>query len=291
MKRFVIILLLWTLCIVVYSQGNNTKITSVTEREDLGAYLELYTQDAVLLPEFHPTVQGKKNIEAYHKHRFRYADVTRHVRTMHDYKQVDAYVIETGTFSWMMKLQDRQPIEQTGNYLIVWEGDKRGKLRIVFEAWGSDKSVDRAHTKLLDTAHVPVKNKITFRNDAEGMQVIQLCTDEVAAAVKKRDGAAMGMFYTSDAIYIPYYSPMMVGKQKIAEYYLKHEDPKVAIDSVHIQVTQAVPVKNYMITTGVYTVRWRAGGSSGIVTGKNLNIWRREKDGKFYLYRQLANHD
>ena len=42
---------------------------------------------------------------------------------------------------------------------------------------------------------------------------------------------------------------------------------------------------------GRYRVAWRAGGDSGVVEGKSLNLWKRGEDGEWRLFRQAVNHD
>lgn len=273
------------------AQGINSQLISTAERQDLQSLISLYANDAVLFPEFHPPVYGITAIEEYYRNRFAHARISQYSRTIRDSKQYGEHVVETGTLAYQFTVNDKSPVKYDGSYLIVWKTDRHEQPRILFEIWGSDKGIDRAATELPLEKRVRRKQEPKTSADPSVEQAIVSRTQEIEAAVKKRDGLTLAQLYTKDAIYIPYYSPMMDGIDMIRDYYVKHEDPNVAIDSVHIRLTGFLLVENIVITTGEYGVRWRAGEHTGKVTGKNLNIWRREKDGKYYLFRQMANHD
>lgn len=273
-----------------FSQGNHEFIKATTT-ENISLLMEQYAPDAVCMPEYHNALYGKKDIQRYYETRFKASTITEYTRTLHDSHQAGKYVIESGTFSYTYTLTGKAPLAYTGKYLIVWKENKKHELKIVSEIWGSDSYLERTSLIFPENNARAYKTvpAVNIRTDVE-----KQITDRnmlISDCVKARDGATLATTYEEDAIYMPYYSPMLIGKEKITQYYLEHEDPAVKIDSVAIRFSRVQQAGDYAIVDGYYGVKWQSGDNAGIVTGKSINIWRRNKEGVFMLYRQMTNHD
>lgn len=274
-----------------YSQEVNQEMIKAITSKDISLLMDLYAPDAVSMPEYHSALYGKKNIQRYYEARFKASTVTDYTRTTHDSKPLGDYVVETGTYSYTYTLTGKAPLAYTGKYLIVWRANKEKELKIISEIWGSDTYLERASLAFPEsnTSAYPPSPDLKIKTDTE-KQITERNTF-VSDGVKARDGVKISTVYEEDAMYLPYYSPMLIGKDQITEYYLKHEDPAVTIDSVQIKASRILVSGNYAFVDGYYGVKWRAGENSGIVTGKSINIWRRNKQGVYMLYRQMTNHD
>jgi ketosteroid isomerase-like protein len=120
---------------------------------------------------------------------------------------------------------------------------------------------------------------------------IKLLDDQIAELVIQRRGKDFAKYYTDDAIYMPYYMPMKIGKAAIDAYYQEHEDPNTGIDDVYIRASRIIDIAHFVIVDGYYKVDWRGASAHGTVTGKNISVWRRDHSGHLLLFRQMAVHD
>ena len=133
-----------------------------------------------------------------------------------------------------------------------------------------------------------------FRNDARVAEEIRGRNAIIGKLVTERKGGEHADLFLPDAIYMTYYTPMLVGIDNIRRYFIEHERPgEVAIDSLALSTGNIYPMDggDLQLEQGFYVVDWRAGGDSGTVRGKSLNLWKRNQDGTLMLYRQAVNHD
>lgn len=269
----------------------NLQFAKALEKGDVPAMLKYYAADALIMPEYHTTLFNSKDIAGYYKRWLATTKDNRYQRTIYSVKVVDGYLLESGTFTHDFTQEGKQPFHYSGKYIHVWRIGKKQSLTLVSEIWGSATWFDRASMPLSSEAGTPVQITPVKPVDKLLADSIIHNNAQVARLVKERNGPAFSAFYTDDAIYMPYYTPMVIGKDSIHSYYVKHEDPAVTIDDVQINMSRMLPAGDYILVNGFYNVKWRAGENSGLVTGKSINIWKREKDGKLRLYWQMTNHD
>lgn len=249
----------------------------------------LYAADAVAMPEYHSRV-SKSNIQLYFKQWL--SGTSANQLTKHPYRVISSgsYVIETGYFTHGFNRNNRSPFSYEGKYVQVWRKEKNQQLKLVSQIWGSTTWFDKKElpdivgvTQNSTIAQPPAKDSMYKQFDKENQKI--------AGFVKQRAGHLFAEQYTNDAIYMPYYSSMVIGKDSIHRYYIKHEDPNVGIDSVSIHIARVLPGDSIYIVDGVYSVNWRSGGNTGLVNGKSINIWRKEPGGRLLLHWQMTNHD
>jgi hypothetical protein len=87
---------------------------------------------------------------------------------------------------------------------------------------------------------------------------------------------------------------MQIGLEAIRGYFVEHERPgPVSIEALDLRSGRIHPLDGgrLQLEEGFYRKAWRAGGDSGTVAGKSLNLWKRGGDGNWMLYRQAVNHD
>jgi len=267
----------------------NDKLTKAWVQGDAATLLSFYDDSAVSMPEFHLALYGKRSVAAYLKQWLDAVHVVSCIRRTSDVSRAGDYLLETGIFDRRLSMQNKVTDYNT-KYLAVWRIEPQGHLELISEITGSVKPLDRGDIPLsqweaIDTAQVPKPA------DDANLKLIQQLNDQIADLVVKSKGAEFAAYYTGDAIYMPYYSPMLVGKPAIAAYYREHEDPKTGIDAVWIKPSRIIDTGNSLLVEGYYRVDWRAGQSHGTVTGKNFSAWKRQADGRLLLFRQMAVHD
>lgn len=270
----------------------NHQFANALEKGDVSAMMRYYAADAVSMPEHHPTLFNRAAISKYYQQWLRATNSNKYQRTIYAIKEADGYLLESGTYTHVFAQAGKQSFQYTGKYIHIWRISPQKELTLLSEIWGAASGFDHASLPQLppDTNNhfriFPVKPA-----DSVLARIIKTNNSGIAQLVKERNGAAFSDYYTEDAVYMPYYMPMVIGKDSIHRYYMEHEDPNVGIDTVQINISRMLPAGDYVLVNGFYHVNWRAGGNSGLVTGKSINIWRKERDGRFRLYWQMTNHD
>ncbi|QEC44334.1 YybH family protein [Pseudobacter ginsenosidimutans] len=269
----------------------NLQFTKALEKGDVPAMMQYYAADAVSMPEHHATLFSPKSIADYYQRWLAATSDNRCKRLIYSVKIVEGFLLEAGTFTHDFVQAGHKPFRYSGKYIHVWRIGENKSLTLVGEIWGAASGFDRASLPLSsdNTSPVlpaPIKQGYSIQADSINHYNVQ-----IAQLVKERNGAAFSAYYTNDAIYMPYYMPMVIGKDSIHQYYVVHEDPAVTIDTVQINMSRVLPAGDYALVNGFYRVNWRAGEHSGLVTGKSINIWKREQDGKWRLHWQMTNHD
>lgn len=269
----------------------NLQFAGAFEKGDVPAMTRYYAKDAVSMPEHHQALYKPGAIAGYYKRWLAATTNNRYQRTIYSIKLAEGYLLEAGTFIHDFTQTGQQPFRYVGKYMHVWRIGKKQELTLVSEIWGAASGFDRASLPLSAEAGPLVQLspvKPAYKHLADS---VNNCNAKVAQLVKERNGPAFSAYYTDDAIYMPYYMPMVIGKDSIHQYYVAHEDPAVAIDSVKINMSRILPAGDYVLVNGFYHVDWRAGEHSGRVTGKSINVWKREQGGKLRLFWQMTNHD
>lgn len=270
--------------------GNQT-FSEAFATEDLAAVKSHYADDAVLMPE-HSTVRyGKDAIEDFYRQWFNGARIDGLRKTPYEMLDFGDYAVETGVFVQTYAKDGGQPYDYSGKYMVLWATDGN-EPRIVTELWGANAPFDNAALPAVEDG-APVTDR-TFRNDAKIAEEISSRNAIIGKLVSERKGNEHADLFLPDAIYMTYYTPMLVGIDAIRRYFIEHERPgEVAIDSLALSTGNIYPMDggNLQLEQGFYVVNWRAGNDSGTVRGKSLNLWKRNQDGKLMLYRQAVNHD
>ncbi len=86
---------------------------------------------------------------------------------------------------------------------------------------------------------------------------------------------------------------MLVGIEKVKAYFIEHEKPgDVQIASLQINTSKIIDMGNFVLEHGYYRIAGNSGNNaSWVVTGKSINLWKRDEKGTLLLYRQMVNHD
>ncbi len=256
--------------------------------KDADRLAAMYDADAVIMPEYHTRVAGV-SVKKYYTQWF---GLTFHNKLeKKTYAVLDAgdYVLETGTLQQSFKRADSSEFSYKGKYIQVWRKHHNGSLKLVSQIWGNAAWYDK--NKLPVIEGVPYHPPGPFPLISAAAKKIDANNRAIADLVKTRNGAAFSQYYTENAIYMPYYSPMIIGRDSIHAYYQVHEDPKTKIDAVSIKMARMINAGNFYITDGYYTVDWGFENNKGRVSGKSINIWEKQTDGKLLLRWQMTNHD
>jgi ketosteroid isomerase-like protein len=275
-------------------EGINVEIAGAFLSKDIDQLIKYYDAEAICMPEYHKPLYSKNGIKNYYQHWFDSASFKSYKRIIFKLEQVGDYLLEIGTFSHKFnRAATTAMFSYDGKYLNVWKVGKNNELILISEIWGADNPVDRSifsFTKINETFETPgptINKNIEREVNSRNQRIKELVT--------KRDGERHATeFFTEDAIYLTYDSPMFIGMETIKPYFMEHEKPdNVSIDSLSLKASKMINLKNVIIEYGYYTVdvSWNNNKEKATISGKSTNIWKRDKTGKLMIYRQMVNHD
>lgn len=267
----------------------NHQLALDLQHKNTNSLLRYYADSAVCMPEYHTALYNKPAIESYYATWLKNSSIQDYQRTIYEVHQVSSYLIETGTFTSHFTNTGKAPVAYNGKYIVIWKIGKNNALTRLSEIWGSNQYIDRAQLDfsqqedIIQTPNPRIKTALSDELDKRNAIICQ--------SVAARDGVRLATMYTNDAMYMPYYSPMLAGIDKIKAYYIEHENPGVSIDSISINASKIITADSLLLVNAYYIVKWRAGNDQGTVTGKSVNVWKRTSSGELMLYRQMTNHD
>lgn len=272
----------------------NAQIASAFLNKDIKQLMTYYDAHAICMPEYHQSLYSKNGIKNYYQHWFDSTSIKRYKRKIFKLEQIKGYLLEIGTFSYEFTWATSGTLfTYDGKYLNVWKIGRTNNLILISEMWGANSVVDRSVFSFVKISEAfetpkPIINKKTEREvNSRNQRIKELVTN--------RDGARHATeFFTSDAIYLTYDSPMFIGMETIKPYFTEHERPdNVSIDSLSLKASKMIDLGNVVIEYGYYTVdvSWNNNKERVFISGKSTNIWKRDKTGKLMIYRQMVNHD
>jgi ketosteroid isomerase-like protein len=253
--------------------------------------VSMYSKDAVYMPEYHPTLFDRSSIETYFTKWMTAIRSSTYRSVTSELLEQGNDLFETGTFTDTTIRTINDTVISRGKYFRHWKLDPANVPTIYAEIWGGRFWYDRSKSPFAGNGD-PVSIKPYATGSEEEKQVISR-NELLGQLVKERKGLEHADLFTDDAVYMPYYESAIKGINKIREYFYGHEKPgEVTVDSISLVTGRVTAINDLVMEHGFYGVKWTArDGTSGVVTGKSLNLWKRKSDGTLMMYRQMVNHN
>lgn len=252
-----------------------------------------YAEQIRLMPEFQRTVLGKTNSMAYDRAFAARFSVHEFRRDKMEVLDLGSRLVESGTFHLKMTLKNNGQTRQlTGKYLDVWEKSESGALLLVTAAWNHDRAIEFSDelrfpalpaVQMALQARVPVRDRISLELTAFNRLL--------ETSIIQHDGGVWSQFYADDAVLFANYSPMHVGKKAVDVYIGEHVKQLPIFEKLDIRTDRIENLGRYVIEYASHVANWRNGDSSGVSTGKNIRLWRRDSDGALRIIRQIGMYD
>jgi len=257
--------------------------------EALGAY---YREDVRLMPPFQRTIVGKENLVLYTKAFVARFDIQEYNRADLEVLDLGAMVSEIGMFTMKVKIKNTGKVyDLKGKYLNLW-GKENGKLSLITEAWNYDHAIDFADqlkfTEIpnVDVAlspHVNINNNISFE--------LAALNRLVEATVSQHDAKIWSLFYADDAILCHSGRAISKGKKEVDDFLTEHCRELPIFEKLDVRNDRIDHLGTYVIEYASHIATVRNGDWSGVGVGKDLRIWRREKDGTLKIFRHIGMYD
>jgi ketosteroid isomerase-like protein len=251
-----------------------------------------YDDNVRLMVEFQKTMIGKENVLAYHQAFLSRLDSKSYTREELEILDLGAMVVEYGFFNLKATLKSSgKEYEIQGKYQNIWKKEK-DKLLLITEGWNYNQRLDIgdqlrfSEVPVIDVAllaHSPIKNNISFE--------LAALNRLVEATVSEHDANIWSQFYSDDAIIFAQYRSVQRGRKEIDEYYRQHVKELPVFEKLDVRNDRIDDLGNYVIEYASHIAIIRDGDFSGVFTGKDLAIWRREPNGSLKIFRHMAMYD
>lgn len=257
--------------------------------EMLGTY---YREDVRLMPPFQKTIVGRENLVAYNKAFGNRFDILEYNRTELEVLDLGSMVSEIGTFTMKMKIRTTgKTYDLKGKYLNLW-GKENGKLSLMTEAWNYDQAIDFTdqlkfkeipNVDVALSSHVRINNNISFE--------LAALNRLLEATISQQDAKIWSQVYSDDAILCHSGLALLKGKKEIDGFVIEHCRELPIFEKLDIRNDRIDHLGNYVIEYASHIATVRNGDWSGVGVGKDLRIWRREKDGSLKIFRHIGSYD
>jgi ketosteroid isomerase-like protein len=249
-----------------------------------------YDKAFTYLPEYEPPINKTGELQRFYAEWFKSQPLIFFNKQIYSVEKIAYYVLEIGTFHMGYSKKLGPENYYNGKYMTMWKRDSLEKLKIISEAFGSDKYIkpeDMPYTSVVveETKKLEEVNILSEKLRPE----IEEFDKGVVKAVLTGDGEARAKEFTTDGIYMPHFDPMQVGMGMLRPYMLRTYTGS-SITDVKDTFHEIFDTGDFVLLSGHFEVGFGKGGNKGSFEGNMSNLMKRGKDGKLLMYRQLAHN-
>ena len=253
---------------------------------------EFQTEEVYLMPEFQQTLIGQENVLSYYQAYFDRLDIDTYESDIYELLDLGEKVFELSTFRLGIT-SETQTYTLQGKSVRIWTYAGEDRLMLEIEAWNYNHSLDFAHelrfpllntTHLALEAHVPIEDAVSFE-----IAALHGLAEKV---ITQGNAEVWSQFYTDDGMFIYSFNPIHHKRKQLNEFYEQHVKGLPVFENLEIRAHKIEDLNNgYVIELASHIACWRNETASGVSTGKNIRIWRREPNGSLKTFRQIAMYN
>jgi ketosteroid isomerase-like protein len=267
-------------------------LTRAEANDDTKSFLAFYDENVISMPEYQPMMRGINEVRSFYTEIFERQDVKSYRRQTEEVIHVGNTIIEIGTFRKEYALLKSDTIlTLNGKYCNIWNVRENGGLKIKGEIFGFFHPVDSPQ-------HFVV-NLQTRAGESEIYPVDQVPIELRAynalmeKYVKNGEGALRSQFFTDDGKFMPFAHPTVTGMNELKPYLVAYDThgEGFKFDSISVYTYYYEYFDGYVLEYPKFKVKWSTPTSSGRAEGKNVRIWKRQKDRSLKLYLEISTHD
>lgn len=252
-----------------------------------------YAGNVRLMPPYHGSVFGRDNARAYHAALFERFDVRKYQRDEVQTYDLGSRLVEVGRFTMTLAAgKDGASHDISGGYMDIWEQVAGKPAALITHVWNTDKYPDIANelrfsqvpgVRTALEAHVPIKDNLSFELAALNK------LHEVA--ITQRDDKVWSLFFADDALLVANHHGFVQGRAAIDEHLSRYVPNMSVFEKLDIRNDEIDVAGRFVIEYASHVANWRNGDSSGVNTGKNIRLWRREADGSLKMICGIGTYD
>lgn len=250
-----------------------------------------FSSEIRLMPEFQKTVFGRKAALKYYTAFTSRFDVLTCETQETEILDLGKILLESGSFRMDVTNNGRSH-KLTGKYIDLWRKENDNSFRLITSSWNYDHTSDIeddlrfAEVPVRDVAleaHVPVNSNISFE--------LAALNSFMEGVVTHHDAGLWTQFYSEDGTFLYSRSPAYSGKHALSEFFGEHVKSLPVFEKLDCRTDQIEDLGVYVIEYASHIAIIRHGDFSGVFTGKDLRLWKRENNGSLKIYRHIAMYD
>lgn len=257
------------------------------EMESINQIVGLFDTNATLLPEYHRSLWGITQIQAYYTMFFEKTKTKSYQKEPFELLKVGPYYVESGTFEHDYKTPNDQDFKYKGKYMTYWEFQEDGNPKVIAHISGASHYFE---ADKLDFVTVPSQERPTIKSTTQWEREIEQRRKQVYQAVLTNNTQEQMKSYAEDANYMTYYDPPFIGKEQITAYFKAHNNTAVQRDSLMTRTIKVIDIGDHALKFGEYYVEWTWEKQPSFISGKGLTLYKRMEDGSIKIFRQMINH-
>lgn len=268
----------------------NEKIEQAALNKMADSVVSFYIEDLTFFAEYKPALFDARSLKAFYNDWFRMANISAYKKKTVTVETISNYLLEIGNFQLNYSSVPDSLREYTGKYMMLWKRDGQGRLRIVSEAFGSDKYISADQVPYAD---VEVKEtSLVSKNEVPGAVYVEVeaFNAGVIKAVVEGNGNARAAGFTKDGIYMPHFDTTLMGMEAIKPYMLKTYKPGGGL-FVKLTFNRIYDLGDYIFVNGHFKGGWGNAAHGGTFEGNMSNLMKRQKNGLLLMHRQIGNND
>ncbi|MCB0632325.1 MAG: nuclear transport factor 2 family protein [Saprospiraceae bacterium] len=262
------------------------------QQEDPAILMAYYAENVRLMPEFQKTILGKEQVLLYHQAFFDRFDVKQYSRRITEVLDLGEQVAETGSFLiTIIPGSTSEPQTVEGKYINIWEKNDRD-LSLITETWNYNEALpfeeqlrftSLPQVNIALQAHHPIDDPVSFE--------LAALNRLMEATIKQHDAGIWSQFYADEGSFLYSRNPMYSGKTELEQFLVQHAAEIPIFEQLDIRNDRIDDLGDYVIEYASHIAIIRNGNFSGVFTGKDLRIWRREPNGSLKIFRHIAMYD
>jgi ketosteroid isomerase-like protein len=271
-----------------------SEITQAVLDERADQIASRYAGNVRLMPPYHGSVFGRDNARAYHAALFERFDVQKYHRESVKTYDLGSRLIEVGRFAMTLTARnDTRSHEIGGGYMDIWEQVSGKPASLITHVWNTDRYSDIANDLRFSEvpsvrtgleAHLPIKDNLSFE--------LAALNKLLEAAITQGDGKVWSQFWADDAVLLPNHYEIQQGRAAIDQHLTREAAQRQSVfEKLDIRNDAIDPAGRFIIEYASHVANWRNGDSSGVNTGKNIRLWRREPDGALKMICGIGTYD
>jgi ketosteroid isomerase-like protein len=269
----------------------NNRIEVLYIKKDVNSLAGLYSKELTFLPEYKPSIAEIGILKKFYSDWFKIVDIRAYKKNPYKVEAFSNYILEIGTFRMDYSVQGNTEHSYTGKYMVMWKRNFKGVLKILSEAFGSDRYIESENvpyaTIAVEERNALDKNIIRSKLKAE----VEVFDSILTSAVKTGNSSARLDGFAKDGIYMPIFESMLEGTELLRPYMIKTYRPDAGLFVKKNTYREILNLGEYVFINGHFKGGWGDLSNGGKFEGNMTNLMKRDENGKLVMYRQLINND
>lgn len=265
------------------------RIIGIFNRRDREAYLDAFTDDALILANGAPLIRGRSGVAEMYLQSpdtMRYLPFESRVRKL---AECGNWVIETTFVDFQFQLAPEAPVlHDPRQCLTIWEDTGGPFLKVKLLSWNALFEPRRLGDSIAPTAFQRSGEPAALSDEDRAQ--LQRIEADFHACFNEQDYAAAAEYYAPEAMLIPPGALPLTGRSAINAY-LDALPPAQRATAVEQSVAAIDGNEDLALVVNLFRWKFRPvpEGPEMIVTGKGVHLWERTSEGSWHLLYDLPN--